>query len=490
MRLTIHTTSYPTEGLDTALFPVGLEASSELGDPNPVLVINQDRLLAPSGIEATAEVGVAQVPGASYETLVEQDWSTYPDKASLSGLISTESQLHNLWKPVLPVTDFYDLVSTTAPDKNGVMGTRNALRYLRAVALNPKPVIATALATGTAGNDIRITVSAGTSSGRKYVVTNHPTTPTITETFDNLTRQNILTAVNGVSTLIAFNTDLNNTGPALLPGWASGSPKVYALTGGAIGVAASFQFIDNLRGRVAVHGTSFPATRYVGVRTFFKFSSNWRIGADVGGENAASYKMFFLRNTSGSRYEFEPNAGREWVSNVGQPQNNPPGSVQVTNTPLAHHNVVVMNTLYAPPGGSLSGFPQPDLACYEDGTGMMFKTPPQPPLAPTGDGEEETWELRWFVECGRGGLPYVLRQTQALRQYTQAGVYDPLAWRFNAYDATAPTTSVWGYPNRWETGVYSNRQSDESMWSEYNSHQVVDLDLYMPSWAAELGIGL
>lgn len=425
--------------------------------------------------------------GGAYSTIAEKLWYGFANKGALAGLISTESQLHSTWKPVLPVTDWYDFPSVTAPDKDGTMATRNVIRYNRGLNLNSAPLILTARNTGTGGNSIRITVSAGTSSGRKYVITDDPTSPTVTETFDNLTRPVAIAAFNsgspGInggnpSTLISVNTGFNDAGPTLMPGWSSGAAKVYALTGGAIGVAASFQMVDNLRGRIATHSSTFAETRYVGVRTFFRMSANWEIGADVGGEAGASYKMLFLRNAN-SRTEFEPNAGREWVSNVGAPQ----GGGTVTQVTLAHHNVVTMNANYG-----VTGFPQPDIASYEDGSGMMFKTPPQPPGAPTGDGEEEWYELRWIVEYEVGGDVKVMRQTQALRQYTQSLVANPLPWRYNTVQATAPVGSVWRKPTRYEQGVYSNRQADETMWQDFACYEVVDLDAFTPPWIAELGI--
>lgn len=419
-------------------------------------------------------------PPGSYDTIAAQYWYDYTDKTQLAGMVGTESSFHSTRKPVLPVTDFYDLVSMSAPDVDGVIATRNVLRYNGGVALNSWPVVVRAKTAGSAGNSIRVTDSAGTSSGRKWVVTDDPTSPTITETYDNQTRATLLAAI-ASSALIEIDSATFNDLGVTLPGTGT---NVRALTGGGIGVKASFQFVDNISGRTAVHSATYAAMDNLYTRTFIKFSSNWTTASAIGGQGAASHKLLFHRNAV-SRTEFEIDGARGWQDSPGAPQGG--GTVVVTTLP--HHNVVSMNTQY-----SASGFPYADL--YNDtndttdnGTFKMMKAAcPGPNLgsAICGAGSEEWFEVITHDQYNNSSPGNILTRTQAIRQLTQGGVNNPLPWRSQAKDHAAPAGSTWQFSTRYEHGINRNRQWDETMYWYSALYQCVDGDLYPDPW----GVGI
>lgn len=70
-------------------------------------VIAQDQ---GSTLSDTAAVTIlAAPPPGQYSTIAKKDWNAYADKSGLAGQIGVEGQLNTV-PPVLPVTDFYDLV--------------------------------------------------------------------------------------------------------------------------------------------------------------------------------------------------------------------------------------------------------------------------------------------------------------------------------------------------------------------------------------------
>jgi hypothetical protein len=76
-------------------------------------------IAAGNGKADTSMVSIASAPApGQYLTVAKQDWNNYASKASLAGMFGVEGSMHDcgntadktLCAPILPATDFYDLV--------------------------------------------------------------------------------------------------------------------------------------------------------------------------------------------------------------------------------------------------------------------------------------------------------------------------------------------------------------------------------------------
>jgi hypothetical protein len=411
---------------------------------------------SPLADTAVVTVSLNPPPPGPYQAAFAKDWNTFADKAALAdaNLIGVDARFNELLQPVLPATDFYDLV----PDP--VFG--KVVRYLGGPRLNPYPIVVEALAGGVAGNAIWISLSSGT-----LTVKNDSTNPTITETFSGLTRANWLTALNlgGLAPVGQANGQPSaliravgpvNTGYTALPNWKSGG----TLTGGAPGVNARRQFVDNTQGRVASGGEGFGSKPlgHLWIRQFVRFSPNFTTESFVGGQNAPSEKMMFLRLVSGGTTMWVLDGPRSMWFSSGAP------SAPVEKGQLAITNVTALdpNNGYDFP----DAYPMLKVRCATLGG------------APCGDGNGEWYEMvihhKTVAERGEFTLYW--------RQYTVSGVVNPQPWKINGHYKVLAPGSTWPAVQRYVMGINRNRQWDEDMYLDWGPYEIVDGTRYPNPW--------
>jgi len=422
-------------------------------------------------------------PPGAYTPFAAEYWYAYTDESQLVGKIGVEAQAQTQL-PALPVEAFYDVIAAPAvPHPDGSIGPGWVLRYLGDPALNTYPIIIEAKAAGTAGNNIRIRTSLATSGNtryRKWAILDI-TNPSTEEVYDELDRKN-LAAKLASSLLVAIGGPLNDH-YFKLPGGTEvpGETNEHALAGGDATTRARIQFVDNVSGRTAVYGVGLGVggKRHIWLRTFLRFSPNWHIQSDLGGAGAGSHKLMFVRyQNSAARADFTPDGGlRSWAYTVGGAL---AGGTVVEKGKLPWHNVKTINELY-----HVQGFPWPDL--YNDehnpGTFKMFRVGCQPPRNPyCGDGNGEWYEIIWHLKVGTPDAPERIELTQAMRQYTQAGVKTPLPWRIATEYKVASPGGVWRPMVKYEQGVNRNRQWDEPMWLDWAFFEIVDGDQFPNPW--------
>jgi hypothetical protein len=411
-------------------------------------------------------------PSGSYVAFQSKDWSTYADKATLAatGILGVYDQQHTLQQPVLPVTDFWDLVSDPIFGK--------VVRGNGGLNLNPYPVIVEALNSGVAGNSIVENFRNGV-----LIVKNDPVSPTITETFSGLTRANFIQAVNvggiapvgqanGQPSALIRQTGGMNTGVGALP---SQQLNVFnALSGGAVGVKARFQFGDNVQGRVLSHTIGFGSGNgksHIWARQFLRFSTNYTTEGLVGGEGSSSDKlMFFLHLLGGGREYFVADGVRFQLysfdtSAQGTPQSPTPGTL-ASSGQLAITNTVAFNPN--------AGQNLPDLF-------PMFSVRCAPGLgSPCGPGDGEWYECimhHQAVGTRCEGTFYFRRYTTGVGTTVSPG-----AWHITGQYKVLAAGQTWTPIQNYQMGVNRNRQWDSTMYRYWGPYELVDGTLYPNPW--------
>jgi hypothetical protein len=408
---------------------------------------------------STVTISLAPPPG-TYVAVLAQDWNTYADKNALAaaGIVGVDAQSNVFQLPTLPTTDFYDLV----PDP--IFG--KVVRYNGGPQLNTYPVIVEALNSGTAGNNIWISL---TSSGTILTVKNDPIAPTITETFTGLGRANWLQAVNvgglagagqanGQPSALIRALGPVNTGVGALPQFAQGA----TLMGGATGVKARKQVGDNVQGRVASHEAGLgygKGLSDIWVRQFVRFSPNYTTEGNVGGSGAASHKMMFFRYLASGRHYWVLDGLRGMLHSL----DTSPGGTLVSQGALPVTNVGPLNSNYFLPDAD----PLIKVRC---GTGIPN---------PCGDGDGQWYEIvmhhKNVAERGEGTLYW--------RKYTVGGAVNPGPWSITGWYKQLAPGQTWSPVQSYDMGVNRNRQWDEAMFIYWGPYAVVDGSKYPNPWS-------
>lgn len=409
------------------------------------------------------------------------DWAN--DAAFQAGVVGVtvgfESQTYTL-APVVAVSDYVRLID----DPVGAYG--KVMEWVENLSLNTAHNIFRARSTGAAGNNIRITIVDGTagSSQRKITIQDDPTSPTVIEIFDNVTKANIGAAINTGLTLggASGGTGHSDGQPSALVELLSPESQAIitkqsatALTGGGVGVKAERDWIDGFRGRQQVYGQGYTGKRNLWTRVIERFSGNWEIAAAVGGEAGSSVKHLFNRYlNSSTRWAciFQNTRGIS-VETFAQAV----GNTIVTEGVLPWENTQSMNTIYG-----ASGWPYVDAF-------PMFHADSGPGGAPTGDGEGQWWEIIMHAKLGVDGIASNRSEfTLFWRPLTVAGVPTALPYQIIARYAELESGQQTTPMVRSELGVYRNRQYDSDMRWLVKRFEAVDGSVYPDPWGVGISV--
>lgn len=443
---------------------------SDSGDPNHQATVTAQAvgtatITATSGALTDTFV-VTVVAAGAYTPVVKFYADDYASDAALkaASLVGFEGGAAS-WAPPVSIGNWYQLQNADG----GLTG--KMMRWLAGPALNSAHNIFTAKSIA----PIKITVTDATSGSgkRKIVVQDHPSAPTVVETFDEITQANIGAAINTGVVGINGGNPSSLVSIAIPTSQALSSKWTYTFPGSVAN--ETFEAVDAQRGRQHFFGLGHAPLRNVWTRLIERFSPDWEIQSAVGGEAAGGVKHLFNRlyNNSGRWANlFQGVRGMSYETSTANG-----GLTVVATGGLPWGNAAGMNSVY-----STSGWPYPD-------AWPMFHADSGPAGAPVGDGDGEWYEIIMHAKLGVDGIaPERNEYTLMWRRLTLSGSYSPGAWKVSASFLTLQTGQQAIPLAKLEVGVYRNRQYDHDMEWDIKLAEIVNGSVYPDPWGVGISV--
>lgn len=455
----------------SSLTPATATVGSDSGDPVhtcqvTAVAAGTVTIRATSGI-LTADITLTVQTAGLYTAHVKRVWSDYANDAAMKAALTfgSEANLHT-YRPAITPRDFVE--HTTDAQYTGGIFPAVAL-YRGEIAMNLSRNTFRARTAGVAGNSIQVTVTKVATNVVNIVVKDDPTSPTVTETFNNLTHGiGAYTAINAGSTLVEMTdySDLGNSAPSV---------GTYLLTGGAIGVKAILYTEREGKptpGRGLTHTIPFTGLYNFWVRWYARFSTNWTTEQRTHpfGAETPDLKWVQGHNISGG--------GRLLVNvaRLGRGYNFTPGINAIAP--------IVANSWIGLPGTNWqrtdAQYPQSYLPCLEGHTSphTPFSTTQGVGGCPTGDGDGEWYEYIYHHNTKVGATR--AESTFMTRKYTTGGgvTINPGPYLITGAEVTYASPMPAVYVNGLAMGDHRNGLYYAPMWQAWGPFEVVNGTTY------------